>query len=62
MSTFAYTDGTTFFLAVDAAQLEDKQLAGLGKKVWRGIDGSMSWLAKAGVKILPYFNYILIIF
>ena len=42
LSTFAYTDGTTFFLAVDAAQLEDKQRAGLGKKVWRRIDGSDS--------------------
>ena len=42
LNTFAYTDGTTFFLAADDAQHDDKQRAALGKKVWRRTDGKDS--------------------
>ena len=40
LNTFCYTDGTTFYLAEDAAQHSDKQRASLGRKVWRRKDGS----------------------
>ena len=39
LNIFAYTDGTTFFLATNSVGNHDKQRAGLGKKVWRRIDG-----------------------
>jgi hypothetical protein len=42
LNTFAYTDGTTFFLAEDAAQHVGKQRAALGRKVWRRKDGADS--------------------
>ena len=42
LNKFAYTDGTTFFLANDNAQHTGKQRAGLGRKVWRREDGKDS--------------------
>ena len=42
LNTFAYVDGTTFFLANDEAEHADKQRAALGRKVWRRKDGSDS--------------------
>ena len=42
LNSFAYTDGTTFFLASDEAQCTDKQQAALGRKVWRRKDGQDS--------------------
>ena len=46
LNTFAYTDGTTFFLPKDCSQLTGTQRAGLGRKVWRRKDGSESLLDK----------------
>ena len=42
LNTFAYVDGTTFFLANDESQQTGKQRAALGRKVWRREDGSDS--------------------
>ena len=42
MDKFAYTDGTTYFLARDESQQTGKQRAGLGRKSWRRDDGSDS--------------------
>ena len=42
LNKFAYTDGTTFFLATHDAQHKDKKRAALGRKIWRRIDGTDS--------------------
>ena len=42
LNKFAYTDGTTFFLANDESQNTGKQRAALGRKIWRRKDGSDS--------------------
>ena len=42
LNTFAYVDGTTFFLANDESQHTGKQRAALGRKIWRRKDGSDS--------------------
>ena len=42
LNRWAYVDGTTFFLARDESQLEDKQRASLGKFVWRMANGQDS--------------------
>ena len=42
LNKFAFTDGTTFYLAADASQKEDKERAALGRKVWRRADGKDS--------------------
>ena len=42
LERFAYTDGTTFFLARSGAEHEDKKRAALGPKVWRMADGKDS--------------------
>jgi hypothetical protein len=39
LNRFAYTDGTTFYLARTWAEHEDKQRAALGKFCWRMADG-----------------------
>ena len=39
LKRFAYTDGTTFYLARTVEENADKQRAGLGRYVWRICDG-----------------------
>jgi hypothetical protein len=46
---FAYTDGTTFYLARTEQEQEDKERAGLGKWVWRMANGKDGlWHASIG--------------
>ena len=40
LARWAFTDGTVFFLARDASELESKKRAALGPHVWRMADGS----------------------
>ena len=42
LNRWAYVDGTTFFLARDTSELEDKKRASLGKYVWRMANGQDS--------------------
>ena len=42
LNRWAYIDGTTFYLARDQSQLEDKRRAALGKYVWKMANGQDS--------------------